>query len=208
MKPKLLIAFLSLAIFSCTQTKEEKAFKIFNEGVTLSLNAAEEAAKGDEVKATETNNLAIEKFRETLKIDSSHLLAKSALAHSLYWGKKFEDAIHWYNIAIHGDSAMAVLYQERGLCKINLGRVTEGKKDIYKAFELDPSNEIKALTVEDLYDIGKLAYEYGAGYEKEGKKEIGLTYKKFAIEVLALSAEIAPARKDISESIKTFSNEL
>jgi tetratricopeptide (TPR) repeat protein len=208
MKKRLFTIIISLSIISCQQTKKEKAFKIFNEGVTLSLNAGTEANRGNEKKAIELNDKAIEKFRETLRTDSTHSIARSALAHSLYISKKYDEAIEWFKKANAIGKAEAVNYMELGLSQINLGQTAEGEKNLFKALELDKSEEIREITVEDLYDIGKLAFKYGDAYKKEGKTEKALTYKQFSIDVLKLSLKINPARADIRSTADSCAKQL
>lgn len=193
---------------SCQQSKEEKAFKTFNEGVTLSLNAGTEASKGAGKKAVELNDKAIEKFKETLKIDSNHTIAQSALAHSLYLAKKYDEAIIWFKKANAVDKVEAVNYTELGLCQINLGGIEVGEKNLFKAFELDRSKEIKDITVEDLYDIGKLAFDYSDAYQKEGNNEKSVAYKHFSIEVLKIALKIDPSRKDIDSTANSYNKKI
>ncbi|SDE43179.1 hypothetical protein SAMN05216464_106113 [Mucilaginibacter pineti] len=202
----ILIITSSFVFASCQQTKKEKAYKIFNEGVTLSLDAADEAGKGNETKANQLNQNAIDKFKEALKTDATHPIVRSALAHSLYLDRKYEDAIYWFKKSINIANPQAVNYQEMGLCEINLGQIAVGKKDIYKSFELDKSKENKEVTVDDLYDIGKLAFEFSEEYGKESKLTDASNYKKFSIEVLKLCLEIDSTRKDISQTLTKFNS--
>jgi tetratricopeptide (TPR) repeat protein len=207
-KKHLLAALLLIFLLSCQQSKEEKAFKIFNEGVSLSLNAYEESNKGNQEKANELNNEAIEKFKETLKIDSGHKAVRGALAHSLYLNKNYDEAINWFKKANAIEEPSAANYRELGLSEINMGMVKEGEKDILNAFKLDRSKEIKDITVLDLFDIGKLAFAYGEGYEQEGKKEQGLNYKQFSIEVLNLALKMDPSQSEISDAINIYKKKL
>nr|WP_294794278.1 hypothetical protein [uncultured Mucilaginibacter sp.] len=207
-KKHLIAALLLIFLLSCQQSKEEKAFKIFNEGASLSLEAYEESEKGNQEKANELNNEAIKKFEETLKTDSNHKVVRSALAHSLYLNRNYREAINWFKKANTIDKSSAANYRELGLSEINLGMVKEGEKDLLKAFELDKSKEIKDITVEDLHDVGKLAFAYGEGYEKEGKKEEGLNYKKFSVGVLNLAFKIDSSRTDIQKTALDYNKKI
>lgn len=188
-------------LFSCRQSLRDDPFKIFNEGVALSLDAGRAAEKSDGQQATVLNERAIAKYRETLKIDPAHEMVRSALAHSLYLDKKYEEAIRLFKQQVKIDSTMAINYQEMGMCEISIGQVVQGKKDIYKAFEKDNSPELKEVTVDDLLDIGKLAYSYGEGYEKRNEPDKGKAYKLFALAVLNTVVEIDTTRKDVLATI-------
>lgn len=112
---------MAFSLFSFGQKKNDKVFKVFNEGVSLNLRSIDEQNKGNFEKAASLNKQSIDKFKETLKLDSTHPVVRSALGHSLYMDKQFKDAIHWFEQAnkVNGDAA--VNFREMGLCKINLG---------------------------------------------------------------------------------------
>ena len=154
------------------------------------------------------NNKAIIKFQETLHIDSTHRVARSALGHSYYLVRQFDKSISWFEEANRIDGEAAVNFRELGLSRINLGQVPEGYRDLQKAFELDKSQEIRSITTDDLYDIGKLAFDYGDGYIKQGEIEKGKQYKLFSIDVLRMAFDINNKRKDIAHTIGNFAEKM
>ncbi|KAA9345892.1 tetratricopeptide repeat protein [Adhaeribacter soli] len=189
MKKLYILSMVLLPFASCSQDEKpsDKAFKVFNEGVKFSLDAGNAASINDYEKASQLNKKAIEKFKETLTIDSTHSWAVSALAHSQYLEKNYREAIPNFEKAIKVQPNFAVNYQEMGMCKINLGEIEDGKRDLVKAFSLDPSVELKTNTILDLQDIGRLAFDYGDGYINQGEKDKGEGYKRFAIAVFLLA---------------------
>ena len=200
---------ISFTVFGCSQNKKsDLAFKVFNEGMSISLDAVSEYKKGNYEMSEELNKKAIDKFIETLKIDSLHKLAPSALGHSYYLIKDFENGIVWYERAISIDSTVAINYREYGLCKVYLGDIEGGRIAIDKAFKLDPSKEIRKLTTLDLFDIGSLAFEYGNGYEKQGEKEKGLGYKQFSVGVLLTAHNMDSTNMDVIKAIADFTKKL
>ncbi|RZK16664.1 MAG: tetratricopeptide repeat protein [Pedobacter sp.] len=202
------ILFILLSLLACQESKEKLAFKLFNEGVKYSLDAADEAEKGKFDSALELNRKAIEKFLETYKTDSTHQLVKSVLGHSYYIQKDYKEGIHWYELANKLDSSIAVNYKELGLCKINLGDIKNGALNINKALELDNSKENKENTILDLKDIGILAFKYGEDYDKQGNKEKGLDYKKFAIGVLSVANNLDTTNFEIKNSIAEYAKRI
>jgi tetratricopeptide (TPR) repeat protein len=200
-----LIAF---SLFSCGQKKHDKTFQIFNEGVTLNLNAIEEQNKGNFDKAISLNKQSIDKFKETLKLDSAHPVVRSALGHSLYIDKQFKEAINWFDQANKVNGEAAVNYRELGLCKINLGQIQAGKADIDKAFSMDTTNEIRDITIKDLTNIGELAFQFGDGYIQQGEPEKGKAYKTFSVGVLILAFDYNKSKRDIALTIADFSDKL
>jgi tetratricopeptide (TPR) repeat protein len=204
----IIMAGMAFSLFSCGQKKNDKAFQVFNEGVTLNLQSIDEQNKGNIDKAVSLNKQSIDKFRETLKIDSTHAIVRSSLGHSLYIDRQFKEAIYWFDQANKVNGEAAVNYRELGLCKINLGEIQEGKNDIDKAFTLDTTKEIRELTIQDLTDIGELAFQYGDGYIQQGEPEKGKDYKTFSIGVLILAFDYDKSRKDIALKIAEFAEKL
>lgn len=203
MKSLLLIptTVMLFSLFSCGQKKNDKTFEIFNEGVRLNLKSIEEQDKGNYEKADTLNKESIIKFKETYKLDSTHTAIRSSLGHSLYIDKQFKEAIHWFGEANKVNGEAAIKYREMGLCKINIGKIEEGKTDIDKAFSMDTTKVIREITLRDLTDIGEVAFQYGDGYIRQGEKEKGNNYKIFSIEVLILAFNYDNSRKDIAKKI-------
>lgn len=208
MKSNILLALTAIIMISCKPNLQEKTFKVFNEGVSLNLKSIEEQDKGNYEKAISLNKQSIEKFKETLKLDPKHQLAYGALGHSLYVNGQFEEAINWLEKAIKIDSKSASNFREIGLSKINLGEIKDGKNDIDKAFKIDTSAQIRKLTIDDLYDISKLAIQYSENFTKAAEQEKSKDYKKFAVGVLATAFEYDRSRKDIALKIAELTNSL
>lgn len=199
----LLLIFLT--IWSCSETKKsDLAFKTYNEGVAYSIEAMKEYNNANYEKSNELNEKAIDKFKETLRIDSLNKLAPSSLGHSYYLIGNFNEGILWFERAIKIDSLFAENHREYGLCKINLGNIQEAKKAFQKAFKLDTGDEIKNITVADLTDIGIRAFEYGIEYEKQGEKLKGLDYKKFSIVVLGTAYMIDSTKTETIKRIADY----
>lgn len=198
------------ALISCGQTNKakDKAFKVFNEGVSFSLDAVQELEKGNIDKSNELNQKAIEKFLETLKIDSTHEGAPSSLGHSYYMIRDFQKGIEWYEKALMIDSTFAANHLEYGLCKINKGDLANGITSINKALEIDNSKETIDQAVYSLMDIGTLAFDYGLGYEEEGDSEKGLAFKQFSVAVLQIANQIDSLNTDVIKYIVDFSKKL
>ncbi len=207
---KLLFIFLSitLTLLSCSQSKEEKAFKIFNEGVTLSLKAGKYIEQGNQKQGRNNYELSIEKFKETLLIDSNHKGAPSALGHNFYEIREYDEAIDWFKKAIKVQPDFAVSYQFLGLSQINKGNIEEGEKNIEKALEMDNSKDMINNTISNLVYIGNLAYSYGDEYEKEGKISQGNDYRKFGIRVLISALNYSENDKKIGEMIKEYASKM
>lgn len=201
---------MAFLLFSCIQKKKDKdkAFDTFNEGVSLNLSAIEEQNKGNFEKADSLNKQSIEKFRETLKLDSSHGLARSTLGHSLYIDRQFKEAIYWFEQANKVDGELAVNFREMGLCKVNIGLMQEGRNDIDRAFIIDTTKEIRGITVQDLVGIGEHIFQYSTGYAQQGESDRANEYRKYSIGVLMIAFEYDQSRKDIASRIAEFAAQI
>lgn len=206
-KKYLFIALLGfLNLFGCKQSTKDRVFTVFNEGVSLSLDALNLDQNGKHEAASALNKEAIEKFKETLRIDSLHHGARGALGHNYYLTGEFQNAIDWLEKAHAHNEKTAATFRELGLSRINLDQIEAGQKDIETAFQLDKSQEIKNITADDLYDIGKLAFEYSSEYTKQGQIEQGKTYQVFSLEVLQLALTIDNSRRDIATTLVEFAD--
>ena len=153
------IAILILIFFNllgCIQPKKDKAFKTFNEGVSLSLVAGKLVEQGRDAEVKNIYDQAIKKFKETLVIDSSYHAAYSAIGFSSYEIRNYDEAIIYFEKAILVQPDFALNYQFLGLSQINKGNIEEGEKNINKAFELDKGEEIKSIdctiSIADIYE--------------------------------------------------------
>jgi tetratricopeptide (TPR) repeat protein len=205
------IFILILVFFStlgCEQSKKDKAFKIFNEGVSISLDAGKLVGQGHDDDVKNLYEQAIKKFKEAIDIDSSYHAAYSPIGFSNYEIRNYDEAVIYFQKAILIDSTFAVNYQYLGLSQINKGNVEEGEKSINKAFELDKGKEIRSVTIENLTNVGNLAYAYGEGWEKEGNAEKGISYKKFGVRVLLSAFEYSKQDKKIGKMIEDYAIKL
>lgn len=200
----LILSIMIFNLFGCSQSKEEKAFKVFNEGVTFSLDAGNFMEEGNEEEAKKRYEMSIEKFKETIQIDPNHKGVPSALGHNYYEIREYDEAINWFTKAIQVQPEFAVNYQFLGLSQINKGKIEEGEKNIEKAMEMDTSEDMKYNTISNLVHIGNLAYSYGDAYEEEGKKEQGNDYRKFGIRVLMSALEYSNNDKEIGKMIESY----
>ena len=198
------ISIMIFSLFGCSQSKEEKAFKVYNEGVTFSLDAGILMEEGNEGKAKDKYLMAIDKFKKTIEIDPSHKGAASSLGFGFYEIKKYGEAVHWFEKAIKTEPEFAVNYQFSGLSQINNGNIEEGENNIKKAFEVDGSEEMKSNTSDNLIHIGNLAYSYGEAYGEEGKAEKALDYKKFGVRILMSALEFSDNDIRIGKMIEGY----
>lgn len=207
-KPTILLLVLTTYCWiSCKETKpvESKAFTMFNEGVTFSLQAAEERNKENFEKSKELHHKAIDMFLKTMAIDSTHKAAPSALGHSYYMIRDFKNGTKWYKKAIQMDTTFVANYLELGLCQINDGDFKNGSAAINKAVDIDPSQETVDQAVNSLIDISKRAIDFGLEYKQEGDTERHLAYTQFAISVLKMAHQLAPLNREVMVLIADFS---
>lgn len=204
----IITGLMLLNLFGCKESKEDKAFKTYNEGVSFSIDAGRYMEDGNEAEGKKTYEISTQKFKETLEINPNHKGAAGAIGFNNYEIRNYDEALNWFNQAIKVEPEFAVNHQFLGLSQINKGQVEEGRMSIDKAFELDSSEEMKSHTIENLVDIGNLAYLYGEVYEKEGKMEEGKGYRLFGIRVLMMAFEYNNKDEEIGNMIEKYTKEV
>ncbi|RYU84262.1 tetratricopeptide repeat protein [Hymenobacter persicinus] len=195
---RFLAVVLTATLAGCQAKPEKKAFDTFNEGVALSLRAA---GLTDTAQARPLERQAIGKYQETLGLDSTHRLVRSALGHSYYLLDKYPQAITWFEASNKVDTASAPSYRELGLSRISQGDIQQGWADLQKAFRLAPGSDIKAVTADDLYNLGRRAFAYGEAYAAGGEAGKGTAYQKYAVSVLQMAYSTDPTRKDVAQTL-------
>ena len=83
----------AVALTGCGHSRPPKAFTVFNEGVDYSLDAMQAT---DATKASALERKAIEKYRQTLQLDSTYGMVRAALGHSYYLLDEYPQAIQWF----------------------------------------------------------------------------------------------------------------
>jgi len=73
---------------------------------------------------------------------------------------------------------------------------------------MDTTKMIKELTIQDLNDIGDLAFQYGEGYIEQGEPEKGKEYKTFSVGVLMLAFYYDQSKKDVALKISDFADKM
>jgi tetratricopeptide (TPR) repeat protein len=195
----LIVGALAVAAVACQEKASgQKAFETFNEGVAYSLKAIDAA---DTAQAHALERQAIEKYHETLQADSTHPMARAAMGHSYYLLDKYPEAIRWFEASNKVDSASAPSYRELGLSRISLGEVEPGWADLQRAFHLDTTQKIRAVTADDLYGLGQRAYQFGEVYQAGGNATKGQQYKQYAVAVLQMAYATDRSRKDIGKTL-------
>lgn len=192
------------ALAGCSKPPPSAAFTVFNEGMACSLDAMRET---DAAKAGALERKAIEKYRQTLQLDSAHGMVRAALGHSYYLLDEYPQAIQWFEASNRVDTASVAAYRELGICRIALNQCAPGWQDLQTAFRLDSLSgqgrlaETKKVTADDLYNLGCQAFGYGETYGRQGEQEKSRGFKEFGLNVLFLAYAIESSRKDIAQAI-------
>lgn len=199
-----LLLFCIIVLSGCMQRQKESAFDVFNEGVSYSLQAGQET---DAIKAADLGRKAVEKYQQTLQMDSTHKIARSALGHSYYLLDEYPQAIHWFEASNRIDTASVAAYRELGICRIAMNQDEAGWNDLQHAFRLDSLYgqgslaETKRITADDLYSMGCQAFEYGETYDEQGQADKGRGFKEFGTNILFMAYSIESSRKEIAKAI-------
>lgn len=200
MRGWLLLISLSVFVFAaaCGTKHKSEVFMTFNEGVTLSTKATEEAAKGDQHAADSLNTLAISKFKETMRLDSLHPAVRSALAHSYYRGRSYREAVEWFGRANKFGGEVAAGYRELGLSQLNLGMMQAGKLSIDTALLLDTSVAMRKIAVDEITSIANHAWAHGEAYKKQGEQQKSDEYCKMSVSVSMLAFAYDSLNKNLA----------
>lgn len=119
--------------------KQQKAVKVYNEGVLRMQEARAAAAQGDsafaynyratsDAKATKAFEKAVDKFREATKLDPSMKEAFNNLGYSYRKLGKLEESLAAYTAALALDSAFAQAREYLGETYLALGQLEKAEQ--------------------------------------------------------------------------------
>ncbi len=192
----------------------EQAKQLFNAGVAASLNVSELVSSGDVDKAGRQSRNAIDQFRAALEIVPKSSAFAGALGHELYvhaatfGGGDFAEAADWLLTASRTEPDNIAFLCELGLCRANLGNLSEAQETFQRVFELDDSHETREHIATELGDVGQRAFDYGTSLQNEGKEQDGISYKRFAIGASMLAHRTHEVRRDLARQVSIFARDI
>ena len=101
-------------------------------------------------------------------------LANTKEKNSEEYNKLIKEAIEDYNEAIRLNSNYSTAFYNRGLAKLQLGKIEEAIKDFIKAYESNNNNEAKENSKNQLINLAKQGYEEAIKFCEEHN----IDYKK------------------------------
>lgn len=186
-----ILFFLPVCLYGQSGQYDDKIYNLFHEGIAIAQEAENALNIGD-VAQSETHALeAVEKFLEIFQYDSTNQAVLGPIAHSYFILSDFAHTIEYYEAALQYDYSIPEYHLEYGLAQISIGNLERGRQSLQIARSLEVDSDwLNAYAIDNLYEIGVTAFQYGeelAAYNNDGSD---LRYKKFAIGVLMTAHEL------------------
>jgi tetratricopeptide (TPR) repeat protein len=151
----------------------------------------------------QASEVALNYFKETIKLDPRFIDAYAEVAYSLYSLKRYSEAIPYYDKVIELKPDNAGAYNDRALAKKYINDYYHAISDFSQAIELKKSKPNISLALDNTYENRATAYVKVMNYEsaiEDYGRAIGL---KFASRVFLMSVpqirEMYPEFTDISD---------
>ena len=146
------LAFLTPSALAAPEVGAEgsREFEAYNQAVALIMDAEDARRNGKLPLVMEKTGQAIEALHPL--VGAKHPLAASTLAHAMYVGFRFEEAVVAYEEALKGPASVAhVEHAELGVSLCMLARFDEADKAFERALALAPAdNDMKGYVASEL----------------------------------------------------------
>ena len=202
------VFFLFLIFITGCESAKEKSGKAYDAGIALAKEADASLEKGDTKAAGETYAKAIASFTESIKHDSTHTSARSAIAHAHFKNSNDAEALAWYEKAKGAEPEAAMNYRDMGLIKVKQGELDAGKDLLEKAIALDHSGGNLNEMINGLVAIGNDKFKAGANNKTQGNVEEAKKNQNYAMSVLMLAYYHDNTRKDVAGTIAKYADEV
>ena len=147
----------------------DEVIRLFNEGVTASLQAHEARVAGDFEKAQPIEQQAHDFFEQALQIEPDNLGALGGKAMSLTHLGRTPEAVPVFEKAIELEPTMAENHRQVGLCYAELGNLPAARDATRKALELNPEDDYREKAAVELYNFGGHLMQFAAKMRDAGK---------------------------------------
>lgn len=170
---------------------DDKIYNLFHEGIAIAQEAESALNTGDIHKSEALALDAIEKFQQIFQYDSTNQAVLGPIAHSYFMLSDFAHTIEYYEAAIKYDYSLPEYHLEYGLAQISIGNLEKGREFLQVAKSLESDNQwITSYAIDNLYEIGVTAFQYGVEIGQCNTDGNDMNYKKFAIGVLMTAYEM------------------
>jgi tetratricopeptide (TPR) repeat protein len=170
-------------------------FRLFNEGVTASLNAQRARQQGDHAAASRFEIQAAELFDRVIALDPRHAGA--------LWGKglcfaqlgRTAEAVALFQRAVGAEPGHAENHRQLGLCHAELGDIGAARVAIRRAVDLDGRAEYRQHAAIELYNFGGHVMRLAAGHRDAGRRDEEQRCYRHARGLFSLVLDIEPGNQ-------------
>ena len=180
----------------------DEVFRLFNEGVSRSLNAHQHRQCGRMPEAVKSDREAIAAFDQALELDSRHTGALGGKGMSLAMLGMTREAAACFQQTIELEPDSAENHRQLGLCFLELGELSSARGATLRALELEPGDEFRRAAAVEIYNFGGSTMMRAAEHREAGRRDEQQGCYARARDVFSLALEVDDSLEPAREALR------
>lgn len=187
---------------------DDEIFRLFNEGVTHSLEAHQYRENGNGEQAVASDRKSVAAFDRVLELDARHTGALSGKAMGLAMLGQTQEAMALFRKAIEIEPDFAENYRQLGLCLLELGDISAARDVTFQALEREQNAKYRNSAAIEIYNLGGSVMMMAAQHRDAGRRSEEVQCYERAKGVFSLAQEVDPSLRPATEAIRIVNSYL
>ena len=176
--------------FPSESRMNNELFRLFNVGMTASMNAIDARRRGDMAAGRQFDLSALDAFDKALAIDSQYVSALSGKGLTLAQLGRTTEAIRIFQQALTLEPNHPENLHQLGLCFAQLGNMPSAREALLRSVQLEERVEFRRNVTIEVYNFGGHLMRLASERQKAGDHEAARRYYHHATGVFGLVLDL------------------